>query len=167
MNKPTSITVFGVLNLIFGVLGTCGVGASLVGLLTSQPGTNPVYDIMRQNSILLVWTYVSSALGALFTLLLILSGVGLLMAKSWGRLLGLGYAAATILFGLLGLVVNSVFLVPAMFALTESADPALAGGAIGGIAGAIGGGCVGMVYPILLIFFMTRRPVVDYLAAQR
>lgn len=167
MNRPTSITVFGVLNLVFGVLGLCGVGFSLVSLGMVAPGTNPVYDLMRASPILLYWTYASSVLGAIFTVLLIASGIGLLMDKGWGRLLGLAYAGFTILFGLLGLVMNALFLFPGLMELVDSSSPEVMGGAIGGMVGGLAGGCVGLLYPVVLIVFMTRKAVVEHFAGQR
>ncbi len=167
MNRPTAVTVFGVLNLVFGVLGVCGVGFSLVGLVMATPGTNPVYDLMRSSPILLYWTYASSALGALFVGVLIASGIGLLLNRGWGRLLSLAYAAFTILFGLLGLVVNVVFLFPGLMELADSSRPEVMGGAIGGMVGGVVGGCVGLIYPVVLIVFMTRKSIVEHFAGQR
>ncbi len=167
MNRPTSVTVFGVLNLVFGVLGLCGVGFALVSLGMNAPGTNPVYDLMRASPILLYWTYASSVLGAIFTVILIVSGIGLLMDKGWGRLLGLAYAGFTILFGLLGLVVNAVFLFPGLLELADSSSPEVMGGAIGGMVGGFAGGCLGLIYPVVLIVFMTRKAIVEHFAAQR
>jgi hypothetical protein len=167
MKKPTAITVFGVLNLVFGVLGACGVVFSLVSLFMATPGTNPVYDVMRSSVVLVYWTYASSLIGGVLTLVLCIAGIGLLMDKAWGRLASLAYGGATILFGLLGILMNAIFLFPAMLELADSSRPEVAGGVIGGVVGGVAGSCIGLVYPVLLIVFMTRKPVVEYLAGPR
>jgi hypothetical protein len=52
MNRPTAVNVFGVLNLVFGVLA-CAGSLLVVGLVMATPGTNPEYDLMRSSPILL------------------------------------------------------------------------------------------------------------------
>ena len=166
MHRPTSVTVFGILNLVFAALGLCGVAFGVMGLavMANLPANadmppNPQMDAL-QNPAYMAYSYASIGLGALASIVLAIAGIGLLKLKSWGRSLSLGYAAYAIVMQIVGLVVTYIFLIqPAMALAEQGNDPQAQGQMVGTIVGGAIGGCFGLVYPILLAFFMFRPNV--------
>ena len=102
MQRPTSATVFGILNLIFSALGLCGTGFGIFSLLVFQ---NPemgggaqvplTLELMRENPAYQAFTFVSIGLGAVSAILLAVSGIGLLKLRPWGRTLCIVYGSYT------------------------------------------------------------------------
>ena len=101
------------------------------------------------------FTMVTMALGFVATIALGLAGYGLLNMRPWGRHVSIVYALYAIIAGIVGMIVNWIWLIGP---LMEKADAAGAGpeqaGAIGGVMGGVLGGCVGLIYPIVLLIFM-------------
>jgi hypothetical protein len=91
---------------------------------------------------------------------LLIAGIGLLLMKSWARTLSIIYAIYALVAGVLGLVVNFMFLVRPMLERAGQQHGPEAAGALGGAIGGTFGGCLGLVYPILLLIFMTRPKLV-------
>jgi hypothetical protein len=160
MQRPVSVTVFGILNIGFAAFGVFGIFATLA-LFSMEGGTaNPVIRIMRENAAYAGWLKITIPLGVLACLALLACGIGLLMMKSWARKLAIVYSIYAIVFGLIGVVVNFMFLFrPLMQEAAQRQGPEAAG-AIGGAIGGTLGGCIGMIYPILLLIFMTRPKIV-------
>ncbi len=161
--KPTSVTVFGVLNIAFGLMGLCGVAFSSVIFFipADAAGPNPILQLMEEYPLYRTFMMVSVGLGLIATLVLIVAGIGLMQFKAYGRLLSLGYAFYAIVSGLVGTVVNFVFVV--MPLMEKLGDGPEAAGAMGGMIGGTIGGLIGLIYPGLLIYFMTRPNVVQAL----
>jgi hypothetical protein len=82
------------------------------------------------------------------------------MMKPWARKLSIAYAIYALVFGVVGIVVNFLFVVRPMLEQAQGRQGPEAAGAIGGAFGGTIGGCFGLVYPILLLIFMTRPNVV-------
>ena len=166
MHRPTSVTVFGILNLVFAALGLCGVAFAVMGLTVmanlpegADRPPNPQLDAL-QNPAYMAFNYASIGLGFLATIVLAIAGIGLLKLKSWGRSLSLGYAAYSVVMQIVGVVVSYIFLIqPAMALAEQGNDPQAQGQMVGAIVGGAVGGCIGLVYPILLAFFMFRPNV--------
>jgi hypothetical protein len=103
--KPKAIKVFGVLNVIFGglgLLGTCiGLGAILAftsGLIPIPDGqSNPAFVTQDENAFLYFYNIISAAVALLFAIVLLVSGIGLLKHKKWGRTTGLAWAAYSVI----------------------------------------------------------------------
>jgi hypothetical protein len=161
MQRPTSVTVFGVLNIVFGALGFFAMMFTVIVFILPLPtANNPVLEIMRNSPGYTVWMKLAVPLGFLATGVSIAAGAGLLKLKSWGRTLSIGYAIYSIVACLLGAVLNYIFIMqPLMERASQKSGPeaaALIGGAIGGTFGS----CFGMIYPVLLLIFMLRPNVV-------
>lgn len=162
--KPTSITVFGILNIIFGALGICGLSVAVVGLFAPMaagmelPEDNPMNSPAYR-----VFTIVTIPLGLVATIVLVAAGVGLLNDKDWGRKFSIGYAIYAIVSGLIGTVLNVVLIMVPMMQQMGGGEQMAA--AVGGMVGGTIGGCIGLIYPALLWYFMTRPHVVNYLRA--
>ena len=105
---PASIKVFGILNVIFGVIGFCGIAAGAIGLLflgwaSQHPDFgNEVRQQMSESHLLFaqIMIFPSFAL----TVLLFISGIGLLRNKKWG-------CKSSIIYGILVIfqaVINAI-----------------------------------------------------------
>ena len=117
-------------------------------------------DIMRSNPSYAAWIKITIPLGVLSSLALLASGIGLLMMKNWARKLAIAYAIFSLVFGLVGQVVNFVYLAKPMMEQAGRSRGPESVGAIGGAIGSVIGGCFGMVYPIVLLIFMLRPKLV-------
>jgi hypothetical protein len=163
MERPTSVLVLGVLNLLFAGLGLLGM-AGWVFVLLGMSTSNPVYSLIQQSAPYRMFLCVSIPLGLVFTGALALGGAGLLLSKPWGRTSTLLYAVYALLTGLLGVAVSAVHLVgPLLEQASNNPGPqiiAAAGGALGGLAGT----CLGLLYPVVLLRFMFREDVAEYFA---
>jgi hypothetical protein len=160
MQRPVSATVFGILNIAFGVMGLVGLLVSLALFSVAATGASPVAKIMRENPSYALWIKVSIPLWLLATAALLAAAVGLLKCKEWGRKLSIGYAIYSVLLGVLGLLLNFFFLVQPLLREAAQRQGPEAAGAIGGAVGGSVGGCFGLIYPILLLIFMTRPKLV-------
>ena len=159
MQRPTTVTVFGILNIAFAILGVFGIFASFALLSASAMSNNPVVTIIRDNPAYAAWMKISIPLGILSCVLLLAAGIGLLLLKEWGRKLSIAYAIYAIVFGIAGTVLNFVFLTRPMLERASQQQGPEAAGAMGGAIGGSVGGCFGLIYPILLLIFMMRPNV--------
>jgi hypothetical protein len=161
--KPVAITVFGILNLVFGILGVCGIGFGIFALvvMANNPGfqqpPNPVLD----HPVGFVWNIISMGLGTITTFMLIAGGILLLNNKDMGRVLTIVYGWISVVFGFLGIIVMVIIIV-GIFGQVDMQDPEEVGAVVGVALGTCFG-FIGMVYPVLAIYFMTRPNVKEYL----
>jgi hypothetical protein len=163
--RPTSVTVFGVLNIIFGAWGLLGiVMLAAVFAITWVAGRHafppPPLMLLERHPVALAWTLASIPLGLVATGVLIAAGIGLLKMKPWARTASIVWAIYGIVAGPIGIIVNFVAM------SSELADAGHRGGpeAVGAVAGMVGGtigGCIGLIYPAILLIFMFRRSVVQ------
>lgn len=161
-DKPTVITVFGILNLVFGVFGICGIGASIFFLtaLANNPGFQQPPNPILEHPIGYVWNIVGLVVGSCNTFLMIAGGILLLMNKDLGRLLTVLYGYITIGFGIVGMVVMGII----MFGVfNEAMGDQERMTAVIGLVGGSCGGVLGLIYPALAIFFLSRDNVKEYL----
>lgn len=157
--RPTSITVFGVLNIVFAGFGVFGLLGSAVVLFGASDSNNPVIKIMHENPGYAMWLKIGLFMGIPSCAALAASGIGLLRLKPWGRVLSIVYAIYAVLVGILSTAINLIFLVlPLLHQAQEQNGPESAG-LIGGAIGSGLGGCFGLIYPVLLLIFMTRPKV--------
>jgi len=161
MQRPTSVTIFGILNIVFAALGVLGLIASIALFFMPSDSNNPVIKIMHENAAYALWLKVCIPLGVLSCAALLAAGIGLLRLKPWARKLSIGYAIYAIVFGIVGMVVNFIFLVEPMVKEAQNQQGPEAAGAIGGAIGGSFGGCFGLIYPVLLLIFMLRPTVVS------
>ncbi|MGQ9658256.1 MAG: hypothetical protein ACUVV1_10215 [Fimbriimonadales bacterium] len=105
--RPTAVTVIGILGIVFGILGLCcnlfGLGAAsflpMLGEMAQQSGESieelqPLLD----NPALLRLTIVSSVLGLLLSLWMVIASILLLQMKPIGHVLLLANAVVQILW---------------------------------------------------------------------
>jgi hypothetical protein len=89
VEKPTSVTVFGVLNCVFGGMGLLCTPFSIFGMVM-------VGKTMEMVPPYKIFLLVSSFIGIGFSIWLLVLGVGLLTFKNWARRGSVIYAWITI-----------------------------------------------------------------------
>ncbi len=154
--RPKPVTVFGILNIIFGILGLlCTPLAIAVTFLPNQPEGLQLGPAMKAYGI------VGHIIGFAVSILLLAAGIGLLHLKRWARKASYGYGWFALVWALVGLAVNVIVYSSMLPKASPETMPAVVGGLVGGMCG----GIVGLVYPIFLIVYMKRPLVVE--ACQR
>ncbi len=159
MQRPTSVIVFGILNIVFGALGLSCTPFRLAFLFMPTPAIeNPVMAAVA-NPACRAWSLFMGVTGMGAAVLLIVAGVGLLKCRPWARKISIGYAIYAI-------VASPVYAAVSAIMFASAAGGAEGGPETGvmlasGIGGAIGGTCFALIYPIILLVFMFRPSVVD------
>ena len=141
--RPASVTVFGILNIVFGALGLLCVSFMTVGLALGQG-----LDALGASDGYKVWVVVTCGVGFLATVWLLALGIGLLNQKGWARAGAVAYGYLMVVFRLLDVVITVVCLATGALSPKSEMLPGMIGGLVGSF--------IHMVYPILLIVFMTR-----------
>ena len=159
-NRPTSVTVFGILNIVWGALGLCGPSALLITLRVRTMMENPVMTVMTDDPLLYGWLIGSQILGLIAAIVLVAAGIGLLGLKPWARTASIVYAIYAIVGVALGTIINLTVVFPRVAELVQQAPAPRGAGMMGGMVGGTCGGVVWLAYPILLLIFMTRPKVV-------
>ena len=157
MHRPTSVTVFGIQNIVKAGFGIFLAITSIVLFLAPADSNNPSIKMLHENPAYAAWLKLSIPLGLLSCTILLVAGIGLLCLKSWARTLSIAYAIYGICMGILSTAVGSIFLIQPF--LKNHQDSQAADTAMFGL---IGGGivvCRGLIYPILLLLFMLRPTV--------
>jgi len=163
MNRPTSVLVFAILNLILGGLGVLSLVGDLamrLGLFELPTEGNPVLAAMATDSGLRLYLDVMQVIGIPATVVLIASAVGLLKLKPWARAVTIAYGVYTIAVS----VFNPIVLYDRAFGPLLEQTAGTSGpermAAVFGTVGLIVGAVVMTGYWVLVMVFMTRRHVV-------
>lgn len=160
MQRPASVTVFGILNILFGILGVFGTLATLLAQAALNTDTGQRNPLWSNQPVMEAWMHISLVLGSIFTVVLIIAGIGLLRLRPWGRRCSIIYAAYAILSSALGTVFMLMFvLLPMWDQMGAGQSPAQRAGLLGGMFGGLIGGLIGCIYPALLWYFMCRPHV--------
>ncbi len=162
MMRPTTLTVLGILAILFGALQVLCTPLSLLSL------NNPMLKEFMPDfeGGYRLWIIVSATLGVLSALALLASGIGLLQVKEWARKLGVGLAVYYILFSFVGAAMQIVVMRPVMqrmmqdLAGTGAEQGAMMGGMVGGMIGGVFGVVISLVIYGLVIYFLTRPEIV-------
>lgn len=142
--RPTAVTVFGILNIVFGSLSLLCMPVGLIAILA-------VPNAMNTAATNKAWLLLSGVVGLACTIFLIVVGIGLLYLKAWARKGSLVYGWFAIIWGLVGAGLNIWFMTSRAEGNLEMVLPTVIGGACGGL--------IGLIYPILLVIFMQRPNV--------
>jgi hypothetical protein len=138
--KPASITVIAVLHFVFGglgiILGICGGVMMLAGgqnwMTPTAPGPNAANMKRMQEDIKKTMEDVPASqavqignFGAdlAISIAMIMSGVGLLRLRPWGRILSIVYAVASIALKIFGAIYAMAFTIPAMNQYLNTHNP--------------------------------------------
>lgn len=168
--RPTTATVFGVLNIAFGAMGILGAIATFAILAATASGALPEPQLPEafKSPLIESTQLISNIVNTVLSILMIAAGVGLLKVRPWGRSLSIWIAIGSILVIILAIGIQLSILAPALSSLdqldTNSPEDM---GVVGGFVGGVVGGCVGLIYPIATLVFMNRRKFKEaYAAAQ-
>ena len=158
--RPTPVTVLAIIGLVLGGLGLLCKPVGLLYVLVQIP--HPIMNVMREDAFIRGWTVVSVATGWLISLLLLLSSVGSLRLRDWGRTGMMAYAFLAILMTLVSRTVEWRVVEPALApAIREIAaqQPGAAKFQLSGGKGYSVGLGVGLWFPVLLVVYFNRRDV--------
>jgi len=159
MQRPPSVTLFGILNFVFAAFGVIGLITSFALFSLPADSSDSVIKLMHQSSGYAVWLKSCIPLGVLSCSALLAAGIGLLRLKSWARILSIVYAIYAIAFCLAALLINLIFMVQPMFQQVRPQQQLVAAVAIGGPISGTLGELLWPIYPILLLVFMLRPKV--------
>lgn len=153
MQRPTVVTVFAVLMVIFGGLGVLCTPISLVltANLGQLPGATGV-DLPAWHKTVV---FASGGLGILLSLAELAIGIGLLQMQPAARRAAMVLGWLLLLHAVGGAVLSVAMQAPNFGA----SDPQAAAQAIGAVVGALVGVTVGVLYAGLLLFCLSRPPV--------
>ena len=174
MKRPTSVTVFGILNIVFAVIGMCGVAVTAAQPAIQQAmeqaakdngqevKQDPVQKLLAADPKVRLIENISTGSGVVVTLVLLISGVALLLMRPWGRTLSIVYAVYDIL-SKIALSALSFWFIQSALEGQEEVPAEIPVGTLQGIF-AFSFGCsliFGLVYPIVLLIFMFRTTVTE------
>jgi len=160
MQRPTSVTVFGILNFVFAAFGAIGLVASFALFSLPTDSSDSVIRLMQQGSGYAAWLKICIPLGLLSCAALLVAGFGLLTLKPWARVFSIAYAIYAIVFCVAALLINLIFMAQPMLHQVRPHQQLVTGVALGGPISGTVGELFWLIYPILLLVFMLRPKVV-------
>jgi hypothetical protein len=171
--RPVSVKVFGILNLVFAVMGICGVGAAgmmfFADFIPQDPNfPNPTLELMKNDQGYRMFTMVSMSLALVFTIVLAIGGVGLLQWRRLGRTASIVYGWYAIISVIVTGIVNYFYIYGPLLEQMNQANGAQAtqqqAVAIITTVSGLFGFVFALIYPALLLVFMNRRKTIDALS---
>jgi len=136
--RPVSVTIFGILNIGFGVFDLFVTLLSMF-VLPRMNMAAPMLKQMQDNH----WTKMTMPLDGIAAVVLLAAGIGLLLSQNWARIVSIIDGVYSIVTCIVGgiMTLNSgtsgMMMIVSLFA-----------------------SIVSLVYPILLIIFMTRPKII-------
>ncbi|HMP83221.1 MAG TPA: hypothetical protein PKA41_11020 [Verrucomicrobiota bacterium] len=161
MQRPQIVTIFGILNIAFGILGILGALGMLAMFLFLENTEHPMLKAMRESIDYANTSQMNVPLALLSSGLVIMAGIGLLKFKEWGRRLSILYSAVAIVIGVSHIAANHLWhVVPTFDVTTHQKGSVRMGGVSGKISGDMGI-LFGLIYPVFLLVIMTRPKLVS------
>lgn len=160
MQRPTPVLVFGILNIVFAVFGVLGSLFSLVMFQLPFMRENPAIHRLLDLPIYVVWMRMMVMVGIVMAAAQLPLGIGLLFMKRWARRGCVPFAIISMFVAVAGQYINLIYVLPEMTAGLSGSNSPDAMGAFGGAIGGVFGGSMSLVYPVLLLIFMTRPGIV-------
>ncbi len=154
VQRPTSVTVFGILNIVFASFNLlCSPLGMIMIFLSDKFDMGMGQQIQPPTGPVAVWMVVSFILGYVVSILLLIDGIGLLKLKRWARRGAVAYGWFAILWTMVGIIVTSALVMSGAYRTQNEAVSAMIGAILGGI--------IGLIYPVLLLVFMKRPHVIQ------
>jgi hypothetical protein len=141
IKKPTSVTVFGVLNIVFGGLFFICTPIAIFGYLVAAKKLEITYADK-------VSSIVSISVSSCLSTWQLILGIGLLKFKKWSRFGSIIYACCDIFWTISGFIASIVL---SLLGLTNMMQSDYINQTIGIV--------VGLIYPALLLIFMKSQKV--------
>jgi hypothetical protein len=150
--RPTAVTVFGILSIVFGCMSIICTPISMLlpAIIPSNIEETEGYK---------VWTTVAAFLGIGFSIWLLITGIGLIKLKRWARHSAIIYSCVTIPWILCVFGINIAAFSLGWVKLPETSEAGEMGGMIGSVIGGTCGSLGGLIFPILLLIFMLTAKV--------
>jgi hypothetical protein len=115
--RPVVVLVFAILNLVFGGLGILGFlcGGIILAIVFAALSSAPAGTAFPHFPSGLVTLFVVLFIyGFIMAVVLVLSGIGLLNMKRWGRNTAIAYSIITIVYSIVATVINITYIGPTM-----------------------------------------------------
>jgi hypothetical protein len=183
--RPTSVLVIAIFHFIFGGFGLIGglVGLVFGIIMFAQPKPPPGFVVasnpptitdtsMYLDANVPFWREVSLSLAVVglgLSIILLVSGFGLLFMKPWARTLSIGYGAGSIVLQCCSLFYTIVYLTPAQIALYDQMPPpagmtaaqaqSIASLSKTAVSAGQFAGLLGLIYPVIVLIIMSRPKV--------
>lgn len=141
----------------FGGLGLLLSPLSFVQRNTAKDPVSKAIFAAMWDGPMAIFSYFQLAVGILLACALLVSGVGLFMSKRWARTLGLIYGVAALVMLVVGQLVSIVVIYPVLSPFLDSTNAVERAGAIGGLAGGVGGACFGAILPVAMLIVLGRK----------
>jgi hypothetical protein len=145
IERPTAVTVFGVLNCVFGGLGLLCTPFSMIFLTLGDRSMEMVQGYK-------IYLLIVSVIGMGLSAWLLSLGIGLLKFKGWARHGSIIYAIIVIVWGIIGAGLNIVAVSFGWMTAPQEQLPFMIGSMMCG-------GIAGLIYPVLLLIFMRTEKV--------
>ena len=161
-NAPTSVKVIAIIGIVLGSLGILGLIWSLITIFAPLGPPNPILEPLRHDSVYIASTIVALIIGVPLTVLLIVACVQSLRMQRWARRAMIVYAWLAIVQCVVGTVFNGAYLIPKMLSgIPAGTSPEMRAAMIGGAFGGACGGLLSVVFPVCILYFFSRKKVVD------
>lgn len=157
--RPASATVFGILNILFSVLGLCGavVTASSCVVGPQAVAQNQQILIEPPGPGLRAFQLATTVVGVVFVVVQFAAGIALLNLRDWGRRATLLCGIYGIIAQIVGLVVAVAFVwIPMFERLGNFGEGPQRAVTIVALVFGIGASLLGFIFPICQIYFMSR-----------
>ena len=148
MKAPMPVRVVCIIGFLLGGLGLCAGPLGLLPYVMDTGMPNPVVDAVKASTGLYVYMVGSLGCGMVLNLFMMACCAGAIFLKSWGRNGLILYSLLALFLALVGIVFNVVYMFPMLRSLGDEAF-------YGGIGGAVGGVCCGLLLPISYLVVMT------------
>lgn len=165
--KPASIQVFGILNLVFAALS---LGSAMISLVRSFSSSltggsvlagNAQFEAMQNQPVVeMISGCVSLAVGAL----LLVAGIQLLQSRRSALLWSNRYAWASIGSKILSIGLSLTFIAPVMGTALRGSGPNEQAIQYVVILGIVGGSMISMIYPVACLLVLNRPLTKEWLA---
>ncbi len=157
MERPQALTSLGILNIAIGISGFLGSAAVLLDARALS--ANPAIAAMRESPEYLSWSRIQAPIGLVLSVVLLAAGIGLLYLKPWARMASLVCAIFMIMASCIASFVYLKFALPVVLGKAAHATgPDRLILTASAYAGA-GSGVFGLIYPSILLYFLTRPHV--------
>lgn len=163
--RPTAVTVFGVLGILFGALGVLcsplslfsafGLSESLMQMGGAVPGVMEQQMAIYAQPSVKVFLVAQSIIGLALSSALLIGGIGLLRLDKWGWTLSVAYGIGGLIWAPLAAILSYLLITVPMMQQMDMPASALGGGAFGALCGS----AISFIYPILLLVFMFQPSI--------